>query len=167
MMSVAWRSGAFAVAVGLAVAIASCGGDPGSGAGHSSGMHGGNGSMMDFGAPADPNDANRTIEIEALDSLDFDPDALKIESGDVVTFIVTNVGRDDHEFVLGDERFQAEHEEAMGEGDMEHGGGMAVEIGPGESKEITWRFDEAGEILYGCHEPGHYDGGMVGTIEVS
>jgi uncharacterized cupredoxin-like copper-binding protein len=44
--------------------------------------------------------------------------------------------------------------------------GNAVKVGPGETAELTWRFDETGTLLYGCHEPGHYEGGMVGTIEV-
>jgi uncharacterized cupredoxin-like copper-binding protein len=43
---------------------------------------------------------------------------------------------------------------------------VVVELAPGEMKEVTVTFDEAGEMLYGCHEPGHYDGGVVGTISV-
>jgi len=43
----------------------------------------------------------------------------------------------------------------------------AVTAGPGETAELTWRFDESGDLLFGCHEPGHYDGGMVGQITVS
>jgi uncharacterized cupredoxin-like copper-binding protein len=113
---VTWRLSQSAVAVGLALVLAACGGgDEGAGDGHSSGMHGGNGSMMDFGAPANPDDADRMIEIDALDALEFDPDSVEVESGDVVTFVVTNVGSDDHEFVLGDEAFQTEHEEATAE----------------------------------------------------
>jgi uncharacterized cupredoxin-like copper-binding protein len=123
--------------------------------------------MMDFGAPADPDDADRTIEIEALDAPKFDPDSLEVDAGDVVTFVVTNAGNNDHEFVLGDEEFQAAHGEAMGAGRMHHGGGMAIVIEPGDTEELTWQFSTRGEVLYGCHEPGHYEGGMVGTIEVS
>jgi uncharacterized cupredoxin-like copper-binding protein len=84
-----------------------------------------------------------------------------------VTFVVRNVGDIDHEFVLGDDAYQDMHE-----GDMEESGhpmdGMrnAIVVEPGESAELTWSFDEAGEVLYGCHEPGHYEGGMVGKIEV-
>lgn len=85
----------------------------------------------------------------------------------MITFVVTNSGKNDHEFVLGDEEFQAVHGEAMNAGDMEHGGGMAIEIGSGEAREITWRFGEPGEVLFGCHEADHYEGGMVGTIEVT
>lgn len=155
------------VAIGVVLLFAACGqGDAGSGGDHSQ-MHHGDGSMMDFGAPADPDDADRTIEIEALDAPKFDPDSLEVEAGDVVTFVVTNAGKNDHEFVLGDEEFQAAHEKAMEAGEMSHGGGMAIEIESGDTEEITWQFSASGEVLYGCHEPGHYEGGMVGTIEIS
>ena len=40
-----------------------------------------------------------------------------------------------------------------------------VTVGPGETAELTWRFDQTGRVLYGCNELG-YEGGMVGTIEV-
>jgi uncharacterized cupredoxin-like copper-binding protein len=154
----------------LAIILAACGGGHGgheaSRAGDSPGMEPGD-APMDFGAPAAAADADRTIEIEALDSLEFDPSAIEVDSGEVVTFMVRNAGENDHEFVLGDEEFQAAHEEAMGSGDMEHGGGMAIELEPGETTEITWRFSEPGQLLFGCHEPGHYDGGMVGRIDVT
>lgn len=42
----------------------------------------------------------------------------------------------------------------------------AVTVRPGETKELTWKFGETGEVLFRCHEPGHYNGGMVGTIVV-
>lgn len=45
-----------------------------------------------------------------------------------------------------------------------------MEIGsrsfPGESGSVTWRFTESDGGLYGCHIPGHYEGGMVGSIDV-
>ena len=42
-----------------------------------------------------------------------------------------------------------------------------MSLAPGETKELTWRFSEAGEVLFACHVDGHYDGGMVGTVSVS
>ena len=44
--------------------------------------------------------------------------------------------------------------------------GISFSVEPGESALLTWRFTESGEVLFGCHEPGHYEGGMVGTIEI-
>lgn len=42
----------------------------------------------------------------------------------------------------------------------------AVVLDPGETKEVTWKFTVAGTFLIGCHQPGHYDAGMVGSITV-
>jgi uncharacterized cupredoxin-like copper-binding protein len=67
---------------------------------------------------------------------------------------------------------QTAHEEASETGE-EHGemhvqGQLAaLELEPGETEETFVTFDEAGEILFACHEPGHYDGGMVGTVTVA
>jgi uncharacterized cupredoxin-like copper-binding protein len=68
--------------------------------------------------------------------------------------------------VLGDEAYLDMHEADMDDADMMEMGN-AVTVAPGETKELTWRFDDVGEVLYGCHEPGHYTGGMVGSVEVS
>ena len=42
----------------------------------------------------------------------------------------------------------------------------AVTIEPGETVSVLARFDEPGETLYGCHQPGHWEVGMKGTITV-
>lgn len=59
-----------------------------------------------------------------------------------------------------------------GMGDMGHKSGAAepsesVLVAPGESAEINYTFDETGDVLLGCHQAGHYDGGMVATITVT
>lgn len=41
-----------------------------------------------------------------------------------------------------------------------------VTIEPGETVSVLARLDEPGETLYGCHQPGHWEVGMVGTITV-
>lgn len=118
-----------------------------------------------------PSEADREIEVVGTDSLEFDPEDIEVEVGETITFVVTNSGEIEHEFVLGNAAYQAEHEEEMsggGDGGHVHGGGdpNILGVAPGETGEITWTFTEAGEVLYGCHEPGHYKGGMVGTITV-
>ena len=42
----------------------------------------------------------------------------------------------------------------------------AAHVAPGRSVTITWRFNRAGEFLYGCLLPGHFEGGMVGHVDV-
>lgn len=118
------------------------------------------------GEAADPSEADRTIEVVALDQLAFDPSSIEVSSGEVVTFVVTNTGKTKHEFVLGDEAYQEMHEDEMsGPAGMSDSSNEAT-VGPGEEAEITWRFTETGEVPYGCHEPGHFEGGMVGSITV-
>jgi uncharacterized cupredoxin-like copper-binding protein len=121
---------------------------------------------IDFGRPGDPGEADRKIRIEALDSLEFEPARIEVEDGEVVTFVVKNVGKTVHEFTLGDEDFQMAHEEEMSMDGMGEDKSYSVTLDPGEPKELTWVFSQSGEVRYGCHEPGHYEGGMVGTIMV-
>ena len=41
---------------------------------------------------------------------------------------------------------------------------MSVE--PGETAELTHTFDQPGQTLIGCHQPGHYTGGMKVTVNI-
>jgi uncharacterized cupredoxin-like copper-binding protein len=43
----------------------------------------------------------------------------------------------------------------------------SVTVAKGETKEFTRTFDKAGTLIYGCHQPGHYADGMMGTVTVS
>jgi uncharacterized cupredoxin-like copper-binding protein len=125
-----------------------------------------------FGEPADAADADRTVQVTALDTLAFDPATVQVEAGETLTFEVTNDGELVHEFVFGDQALQDEHEEEMKE--MVESGEMMMEDEPngiavpaGETKEITWHFAEAGELQFACHQPGHYGAGMKGDVDVS
>lgn len=129
-------------------------------AGCSSGGHEGHSGSAESG------EGDRTIEVTASDTLKFDPDSIEVEAGETITFVVTNEGDAQHEFVVGDEDVQAEHEEMMSDGHEMADSHDAITLAPGETKELTYTFEESGELQYACHEPGHYDGGMVGTITI-
>ncbi len=146
------------------LAVAGCSSDE-----SSSGDEGSASESFDFGQPAEPADVDRTIEITANDDFSFDPDAVEVEVGEVVTFSVTNSGKLPHEFTLGPGDVQQEHEEEMAEmGDMEMDDDPnAISVPAGETVDLTWEFTEPGEVLYGCHTQGHYDAGMVGNITVT
>ena len=124
-----------------------------------------------FGGPADEADADRTIEVEALDSLAYDPPTIGVAADETVTFVVSNTGAAVHEFVIGDAEVQEEHEvemQEMSDSGMPMGDEPnALVLEAGETKSITWHFTEAGELEFACHQPGHYAGGMTGTFEVS
>lgn len=121
------------------------------------------------GSDAASGSGTRTIEVETLDSLRFDPMQIQVEAGETVRFVISNPGSTEHEFVLGSEDVQIEHQGQMDIG-MEHGSIEnelpSVTLAPGDTETFEVTFDEAGTILYGCRVSGHYDGGMVGTVEV-
>ena len=168
------------VFLGLALVGAACssstdpsagGSDSGPGMGMpSTGMHGPDESQrFTFGRPGDPANADRTIEVAQLDTFRFQPSAIGVEIGDTVTFVVTNEGQGPHEFVIGDEMFQQEHESEM----RDMGGGLmpdepnAITVQPGGTKSLTWTFTKSGSLQFGCHVSGHFAAGMVGTMNVS
>ena len=109
-----------------------------------------------------------TVQIKALDTLRFDPAAVTVRAGEKVRFVVTNAGKTDHEFVVGDKQVQMAHEDAMGsKSHMQMEALAALDLKPGETKEATVTFDKPGVVMFGCHQPGHYKGGMVGTVTVA
>jgi uncharacterized cupredoxin-like copper-binding protein len=165
----------FLLIVGTAglLGLAACASDPaateGSEAG-SSGMPGmsrsGEGELT--GRPGTQGEIDTTVEVSQLDELAFDPASIDVRAGETVEFVVTNDGAVDHEFVLGDEVFQAAHEgEMAGMGGTMPDEPNAVSLAPGQTKRVIWTFTKPGSVLYGCHVPGHYPAGMVGEIVVA
>lgn len=123
-----------------------------------------------FGSPMEGADADQVIEITAMDDFSFSPNSVSVESDQVVTFKVTNVGAIPHDFTLGTAEMQDEHEAEMVEmgGNMEmHEEPNVFSLEPGETKEMTWHFMESGPIIFGCHQPGHYAAGMKGSIVIN
>lgn len=113
-------------------------------------------------------DRVETVEVAARDDLRFEPASIEVSAGETVRFVVTNVGSIPHDFYVGTEVEQTAHAAEMG--GMDHDADPdadAVTLEGGETDELTVTFDAPGVLLYGCHQPGHYDGGMVGTITVT
>jgi uncharacterized cupredoxin-like copper-binding protein len=117
-------------------------------------------------AAADPD--VRTVEVTMTDELAFEPGEITVTPGETVRFVVSNTGESVHEFLIGDEAAQAEFEAEMSGGEeMDHDTSSGVSVDPGHTDTFDYTFSETDEvILAGCHEPGHYEGGMVATIEV-
>lgn len=159
--------------VALAAVLAACsGGASPSPSAMSSEMPMDSGGMeMDIGAlgePADASQADRTIHIVGNDQLQFDPETVDVQVGETIAFEIENTGSVDHEFVLGSADYQEEHEEEMQSGEMEMGHEPnELEVPAGETATLAWHFTGAGTTEFGCHEPGHFPAGMVGTITVS
>lgn len=137
------------------------------------------GSTDDNDTAANDGGGPRTVEIEMRD-IAFTPESIDVEQGETVKFVFTNTGAVAHDAFIGDEAAQADHEMEMNEtGDDEMGGdtghgssgsddeGTAITVDPGETGELTYTFDDAGEVLIGCHQPGHYDAGMKLAVDVA
>ena len=120
-------------------------------------------------------EAARTIEVDMVD-IAFEPASVDVEAGETVRFVFSNEGEAVHEGFVGDEQAQEEHdaERARGGDDdeemqgMEHDGDdEAVVVDPGDTGELTYTFDEPGLVQVGCHQPGHYEAGMVIDVNVT
>ena len=111
--------------------------------------------------------AAQRVEVNLTDELKMDPAEMSVKAGQPVTFVVTNTGALEHEFYLGDETMQAEQEQMMQSGQMAHDTAEGISLKPGETKELTYTFETAGQTLAGCHVAGHYAGGMKAMITVT
>jgi uncharacterized cupredoxin-like copper-binding protein len=117
-----------------------------------------------FGACSDGGpDGGRVIEI-SIEHSAFEPDSIEVEEGETVTFEITNDDPIDHEFILGDEEVQRIHEEGTEKHHDTRPGEISVPAGA--TAVTTYTFEEAGDLIYGCHIFGHYDYGMRGAVEV-
>ena len=113
------------------------------------------------------------VRVVMNDRFRYRPDAIVVRAGRRVTFAVINAGKLPHEFTLGDRATQLAHERQMQEvastGGHVHSHdptGGSLTVPPGETRRLTWTFDEPGLVLYGCHVLGHWSAGMKGTIVV-
>ena len=128
----------------------------------------------DHGASVVP-PSDRTIQVTMTDNA-FTPTTLDVAKGETVTFSFTNTGATVHEAVVGDDAVQSQHHDEMaasteeddhgGDGHGSESGSGSITVEPGASGDLVHTFDEAGTILIGCHEPGHWEAGMKATITV-
>lgn len=119
------------------------------------------------GGGASPTDQGpRTVQVSMTDELRFEPAQLTVQAGETVRFEVTNAGAIVHEFLIGDEAAQDGFEMDMSGGGMQEDTDAGVSVEPGATEAFEYTFEEPGQLLAGCHEPGHYAGGMKATITV-
>lgn len=118
----------------------------------------------------------RTVEIEMRD-IAYVPTSVDVKRGETVRFVFTNKGAVAHDAFIGDKAAQDDHEMKMRDMSStsmaDHGasgsGGASngITVEPGATGELTYTFDSTGEVLIGCHQPGHYEAGMKLALNVS
>lgn len=119
------------------------------------------------GEPGTPREVTRTIEVLMNDKMRFQPESFVGKRGEVVRFVVKNVGEIPHEFVLGTQKELKEHRALMQKHpEMEHDDPNAISLDPGNTGEIIWKFKNAGSFQFACLKPGHFEAGMVGNLTV-
>lgn len=144
-----------------------------SGTGHA---HGGDGHSHSHAAPTTTAvpalpaiAAVREITIEMTDHMRFTPDQLQVKQGETIRFTVKNSGKMRHEWVIGNEKELVEHAvemKKMKAGSHKHDMANAISLGADEQGTLTWTFDKAESLAMACFEPGHYEAGMRGVINV-
>jgi uncharacterized cupredoxin-like copper-binding protein len=129
---------------------------------------GGHGHGEAIGTPGVAGKATRTVKVDMTDSMRFNPSSINVKQGETVRFVVTNSGKLKHELVLGTEKELKEHYELMKKNpEMEHADPNMVTLAAGKTGEIVWQFTKAGTVDFACLQPGHYDAGMKGAVNVS
>ena len=51
--------------------------------------------------------------------------------------------------------------------EMEHDDPNMVSLAAGKTGEVIWQFTKAGKIDFACLQPGHYEAGMKGLLNVA
>lgn len=135
-----------------------------------SGSHaGGHGhDASDIGRSGQLTKVSRTIQVDMADSMRFTPGKLTVAQGETIRFVVKNSGQLKHEFVMGTVKSLKEHYELMKKFPaMEHADDNMLSVAPGQTGELIWQFTKSGVVDFACLQPGHYDAGMKGAVQVA
>ena len=108
------------------------------------------------GTKTDP----RLVHLDMTDALKFLPADVPVAKGETIRFVLTNSGTTVHEFQVGPaDKVAAD----------EVDGTIVVEkdaLDAGSTRAVDYTFSGTTPYAYACHEPGHYEAGMKGTITV-
>ncbi len=101
--------------------------------------------------------APRLIHIDANDQLQFVPNSVVIAQGETVTFEITNVGKTEHEFMVGPAQATFADKAPT----------EIAGIKAGLTKTVTYTFKGPAPFAFACHAEGHFEHGMLGLIQVA
>ena len=131
--------------------------------------HGGDGHSHDHGTPQAQVVAPsmKEVRIEVDDTMRFSPATWEARAGEPIRIILVNKGKVDHELVIGSEKEIMAHAKEMANPNAKgHHHTNEISAKPGQQAELVWTFKEPGEYAMACFEPGHYEAGMKGVINV-
>lgn len=120
-----------------------------------------------WGIAGDTRRVTRTVELRMLDTMRFVPDRLTVRRGQTLRLRIRNTGAVLHELVIGTPAALDEHAALMLRfPDMQHDEPWMAHVPPGQTGEIVWNFNRAGDFAFACLVAGHYQAGMIGRIAV-
>lgn len=139
-----------------------------SAASFASGAHAGAHEGNAIGRPGKAANVSRTIKVDMTDNMRFTSADIAVKQGETIRFVVQNSGKIKHEMMLGTAKELKEHYEVMKKNpEMEHADENMISVAPGKTGEIIWQFTKSGKIDFACLQPGHYDAGMKGAVNVA
>jgi uncharacterized cupredoxin-like copper-binding protein len=120
-----------------------------------------------FGREGDARHVTRTVRVEMSDEMRFEPSSIAVRKGETIRFVIHNGGAVPHEMVLGTRADLVKHAEMMKKfPGMVHEEPSMARVEPGRRGEIVWQFSKRGRFEFACLVPGHFDAGMVGSLDV-
>lgn len=114
----------------------------------------------------------RVVELTITADARFSPDRIAVKTGETIRFVVDNPTAANHELFIGSAAEQTMHHAAhLGLPPAEQANvshfGYGIFLPAYGDGVIEYHFSTPGEVLLGCHLPGHYEGGHVATVIVS
>jgi len=131
--------------------------------------HGGDGHSHDHGTPQAQVvvPSMKEVRIEVDDTMRFSPATWEARAGEPIRIILVNKGKVDHELVIGSEKEIMAHAKEMANPSTKgHHHTNEISAKPGQQTELVWTFKDPGKYAMACFEPGHYEAGMKGVINV-
>jgi uncharacterized cupredoxin-like copper-binding protein len=102
------------------------------------------------GEPGDPKKPSRELTVE-MSEMDYSPSVIDVKRGEQIKFLVSNIGTEDHEFVLASTKDNLKHAAAMRKHPgMAHDEPNGLRLARKQSGEILWKFTKAGTFEYSC-----------------
>ena len=121
-----------------------------------------------WGIAGDAKNAQRTITLNMTDDMRFAPSHFSVKKGETLNLRVVNKGQVMHEMVLGTQASLDEHAQMMLKyPGMEHDEPYMAHVAPGQSENLVWSFNRAGNFDFACLIAGHYQAGMTGRFTVT
>ena len=144
---------------------------------------------MKIGSRGNENEVSRVIKVIMHDYY-YEPNSFQVKAGETIKFEVENIGELVHEFNIANKMMHMKHQPEMQkmieneillsdsidkdkmkkmakiDKSMAHSHSNSVLLEPKQKGEIIWKFDNAANIEIACNIPGHYQAGMIASVNI-